>query len=115
MAQAGRWVNREPMSKSDTTPGKRTAVQTQTRKPALGHRPAYFRLGRAHACDYVADLHTDTVHVIADSGTRVHRYTLGTKSLDDFMAAVARADGGWDERSYGLGIRGLLARAGVDA
>ncbi|WP_153952818.1 hypothetical protein [Halosegnis longus] len=105
------------MSKSQPAGQERTGhdatVSTTNRDPDVGHRPPYFRLGRTNGRDYLADLRTRTVHVINPDGTRHHRYHLNGKSLDEFMEAVASAHG-WERRSYGGGIKGLIER-GMDA
>ena len=87
----------QPMSKSDTASKESagydagTASHISSPDPELGHRPAYFVLGRTRDCDYIADLRTRTVHVVADTGERAHRYHLNGKTLDEFVSAVAEA------------------------
>ena len=104
------------MSKSDTA-SKESAGHSSTGashisslEPQLGHRPAYFVLGRTRDCDYVADLRTRTVHVVSDNGGRAHRYHLNGKTLDEFVSAVDEAYG-WDELLYGGGIAGVIERS----
>lgn len=95
---------------SHTPPAQESAGTTTSTDP----RPTYFSLGidtrNAHYCYETA---RDVVHVVR-GGRRIHIYDCRDRSIDEFMAAVESTHG-WHERDYGLGIHGMIDRAGLGA
>lgn len=75
------------------------------------YRPTYFLLGEdTEGSHHVADLLTDSVHVVTPAGGREHRQPLNGHPLEAYMGVIA--DGrGWDRELYGLGIGGMVSRA----
>lgn len=87
-----------------------TTTTTKKTTNRNGVRPKYIPLGvDERDAHHVYDTTSETIHIIHSDGSRGRR-VLGTKSVDDWMDAVA--DGwGWKHKKYGVGLVEMLAES----